>query len=251
MQTLPMLKSTRGYGRWLGAALAVAILAAAPVVSAAPVQFAQFQQTSGTPFVWTNGSPVSTFTLSPPSVQVTFNFLAASGLSTGDRLATMTFSAQTTATGSNFGGFLVQPINGPANIISFTEVGTGKNLLTMIFTGTITGQAGFSNGSLAGATNDGGVTGNKVIYTSDYLAFGGPGGNEASYLIGLPQINPALGLNANGFLNSFTTSAFGGFSTGIAFVPEPASVVMMGTGAALPLWLLISRRRKLAKLARV
>lgn len=237
MHTFRKHMSTRA----LGLGLAVALLMATATAQAASVPFAQFQQTTGSPVNFTNsGGALGTLTLSPPAVPVTFNFLGTSGLPTADRAAVMTLNALSLTPATNAGGVLVQPINGPANAITFTEVGTGKNLLTMIFTGNILGFAGSSNAQLSGDL----ALGNTVIYTSDYLTFGGPGSNEASYLIGLPQVTPALSIGAGGFLNSFSANAFGSFSSGIAFVPEPASVVMMGSGAALPLWLLLRRRKR-------
>lgn len=233
------LKSTVSGGsrRWFVASLALAALMMGGTVPAraAAVQFATFSQTLGNPFQFSNLGGVATTTFAA-AAQTKFNFTLATGLSTADRDATIIMSGSTTAVAISAAGFVFQPINGAVNSIQIIENSTGKNLLTMLFNGTIAGMAGTTNASLAGDT----VTGNTVSYTSDYLTFGG---NPASYLIGLPTVTPALGITGS-FLTSFVSNAQGSFSGTFNAVPAPTSIAMFGTGIFATLALARRRNRK-------
>ncbi|MFO0910985.1 MAG: PEP-CTERM sorting domain-containing protein [Isosphaeraceae bacterium] len=242
MQTSPTLKA-HGRGRGLGLALAAAFLMNATTY-AATVDFATFNQTaSGSPFSFTNNGGVSGTINYNTAVQVNFNFTAATGLGTGDRLANVTITntggVSTFTPAASAGGFLVQPLNNLPTI-KFTEVSTGKNLLTMTFTGDILGRVGAAVGSIQGDD----TTGQVVQYTSDYIAFGAPGN---SYVLSLGAISPGLSLGAGGFLNSFTANIGGQFRGSIPTIPEPTSIIMLGTGVALPLWALRRHRKQQTK----
>lgn len=225
-----------GGRRWLAASLAFAaivILGSVPA-QAASIQFATFSQTTGTPFTFTNlgGSATTTFAA---AAQTKFNFTSATGLSTADRDATIIMSGSTNAAVMSAGGFAIQPINGAVNSIQIIENSTGKNLLTMVFNGAITGQLGTVNASLGGDT----IAGNLVTYTSDYVTFTG---NPASFLISLPTVTPALGITGS-FLTSFVSNAQGSFSGSFNAIPAPTSVAMLGTGVVAAL-ALARRQRK-------
>lgn len=224
--------------RWMLASLAVlSILSAAPA-KAAGVQFATFSQTVGTPFNFVNNATFGALSFSV-AAQTKFNFTAATGLDISDRDATIVMSGSTNAAATNAGGFLIQPINGAVNSISIIENSTGKNLLTMTFTGAITGQSGSSNASLGGDT----ASGNTVVYSSDYLSFSG---TPASYLISLPTVTPALSITGN-FLTSFVSNAQGSFSGTISAVPAPTSAALFGTGMVATAVLSRRRRKRMAQ----
>lgn len=239
--TRPRFKPTilGGAHRWFVASLAIAALAmAGPApAEAAAVQFATFQQTTGTPFHF--DTALGTFA---GVGQAKFNFTLASGLSTVDRDATITLNAQAVGNVMSVGGILVQPIDG-ANVLSIIENSTNKNLLTMVFNGSITGFAGSSNATLSGDT----AIGNIIAYSSDYLEI--LNGNPASYLIGLPTVTPTLSAGSN-YLSSFNSNASGSFSANINAVPAPTSMAMFGTGIVATL-ALAKRRKRLAELKSV
>jgi hypothetical protein len=241
-------KTFGGACRWLVASLAVVALLAAAPAHAAPVQFAQFNETTANqPFSFTNNGGTSGTIAYNSATPITFNFTAATGLSTADRTATLSISSLlpgpstfTPATGLSV---LDQQITQPT-VLKITEVGgpsPGANLLTLTFTGDIVGRVGGSNASLAGGDN----TGQLVQYTSDFLTFMQPGN---SYLLGLSQITPGLSLGAGNFLNSFIANIQGAFTANvIAGVPAPTSVTMFGTGIIAASVLTLRQRKRLAK----
>ena len=238
MQTCLHLPSFLVSRRWLGAFLALAILAPAAPAQAASILFAQFAQTSTPDFHWTSNSSTGTFTA---STNVQFNFTAATGLPTTMHNATLTLSATTTAKAVASPPVVNQPIN-TVSTLTITEIGTGTNLLTMAFTGNMVGILGSSNASLLGDTD----SGNTVTYTSALFPQAASG-SGASYLIGLPSINPLLAINpSTNFLADFTTTANGAFSVA---VPAPASIAMLGTGVMAPGALALLRRKRKVKAA--
>jgi hypothetical protein len=240
-------KTFGGARRWLVASLAVVALLAAAPAHAAPIQFAQFNEIAATqPFSFTNNGSSGTISYSS-ATQITFNFTAATGLSTADRTATLSFSSllpgPSTFTPATGVGVLDQQITQPT-VLKITEVGgpnPGANLLTMTFTGDIVGRTGGSNASLAGGDN----TGQLVQYTSDFLTFTQPGN---SYLLGLSTITPTLSIGAGNFLASFIANIQGAFTGNVvAGVPAPTSVAMFGTGIVAASVLTLRQRKRLAK----
>jgi len=230
-----------GVRRWLTAPLVVAALAVATPASAASVEFADFNAPGANlPFKFTNNGNGATISASAP---VTFNFTAASGLGTGDHQATLTISGNTfTPSVALPGSFVDQNISGPASL-SLIEVGTGKNLLSMtIFSGDIVGKLGSPNAGLTGSD----MTGDTVVFTSDFLTFMQPGN---SYNLALAGITPALSIGPGGFLNTFAANVNGQFSAMLVAVPAPTSVAMLGTGLVAAV-VLATQRKRLAKLNR-
>jgi len=235
------LTETLGGIRRLVAPLAVVAMMAASA-SAAPVEFGTFNSPNGgQEFSFTNnGGTSGTITASAP---VTFNFTAASGMSTVDRQAILTING-TTFTPANAlpGSFVDQRISGPASL-SLIEVGTGKNLLSITaFTGDIIGKLGSPNAALSGAD----TSGDTVTFTSDFLTFMQPGN---SYNLGLAGITPVLSIGPGGFLNTFLANVNGQFSAMVFAVPAPTSVAMLGTGLVAAA-VLATQRKRLAKLNR-
>lgn len=241
-----MIRLTSPHGRraWLLAATALVATAVAPSARAAGVEFAQFNAMTGSPVTFQNiGGTQGALGITTVATPVTFNFMPGYGLGTQDRAATLTLSGTTgtpaTSTPILGKNYLDQPITGAGNTLTIRENSSGKILLQMTFTGDITGFSGSSVGSLSGDT----TLGNTVTYYSDFVsAFSGTGN---SFILGLPNITPGLAIGAGGFLASFVTNANGSFSaTSLAVVPEPASVVMYGTGLAACLVLARRVRRK-------
>ena len=231
-----------GVRRWLTAPLVVAALAVGAPASAASVEFADFNAPGlNQPFNFTNNGGTSG-TISVSSAPVTFNFTAATGLSTADRQAILTITGTTfTPAIALGGGFLDQRISGPASL-SLIEVGTGKNLLSYSFTGDIVGKAGSPNASLSGAD----TTGDTVTFTSDFLTFMQPGN---SYNLSLAGVSPTLSLGPGSVLNTFAANVNGQFLAMLVAVPAPSSVAMLGTGLVAAV-VLATQRKRLAKLNR-
>jgi len=213
----------------------VIALGAAPlaVIQAAPFEFADVNLlNANSPFIFTNNGGTSG-SISILSAPVTFNFTSQSGLSTVDHQATMTLqissafppgTPSTFTPGSLFGPVIDQPIPNLMSL-SITEIGTGANLLTMLFTGDIVGRNGTPNASLSGADN----TGQAVQFSSAFGSFLQPGN---SFVLGLGTVSPVFTLGPGGFVNSFSSNVNGQFTANFSTVPEPASSVLFGLGIA-------------------
>jgi len=198
-----------------------------PATRGAAYNFATFNETAGSrPFSFTNNVVSGTISYTS-SVPVYFDFTAPTGLSTADRLATLTISTTTLTPAATNGGILDQPFS-TTGTLAITENGTGKNLLTMTFTGDLIGTANTPDAQLSGSDST------KVVsFTSDYLTFTAPGN---SYALSLASVSPVLSVGPGGFLTSFVSDITGSF-TGNA-VPEPGLVSLL-----LPLGVLARRRR--------
>ena len=201
--------------------------------------FAQFDEGGGT------GSEPFTFTNSDGTFQGTttgnFTFLLA-GAPVGPQAATITLSSSAVTPATAAGPFLVQPIDGPTNTLSFTRTSDNANLLTLTFTGNFSGFDGDNSATLSGNT----TSGNIVTYTSDFLTFAGT--TQRSFGL-TATLDPDFSQGGNGFLNDFTADLGGGFSStpapDIAAVPE-ASTWVSGALAAGLLGAFAFRRRKVA-----
>ena len=211
-------------------------------VHAGGIPFASFTTGSGTPFTFTNngaGAGSGVGTLGAGTNTINFAFNADTGLSTLYYTATVSFTGTTTATTSPVNnGYTDQPINGATtDTITFTDVNSGHTLLAVTYTGDLYTKTGAGTASTPYISAPDGGT---VTYSSYYLSpsfIAGP----SSFLLFLPASGD-LSINANGLLNSFssTSSSFGVFSTAI---PQPASVAMFGTGLAAVAFLAFRRHR--------
>lgn len=231
------LSSQRKPLRWLG--LAVLALALSPAVAparAGTVPFATFSQPTGNPFSWTTSTVggTTTGTFSGTS-EITFNFTSASGLPTNDIAATLVLNATTTMAAVSFGSLVVEPIT--TGTLSITDNSNSQTLLHMDFSGALSSVLGSTNANLAGDS----ANGNTVSYSSQFPGlFFNAGG---SFNIQLPTLSPSTSINTNtGFLNPFTTSAYGTFTGSLNAVPLPASIAMLGTGIMAPASLALLRR---------
>jgi len=216
-------------------------------VQASPYQFAQFNIVNANePFTFTNNGGTSA-TIGALNVPVTFNFTAATGLSTANRAAFLSVSpvggSSTVQPAVTAGSLVDQPISLTDRLTLTSGMnGTGTNFLTMTFTGDITGLLGGPGASLLGADNNPSAP-RIVTYTSDFGTFVPPTPGN-SYNLSLQDITPALAIGPGGFLSSFASNVNGQFSGN--FVPEPASVVLAGI-AMIAAGGLAARRKRLAK----
>lgn len=252
--------------RFVGAALALAVLAVSATAQAAPVtptQFATFSQTPGTPVQWINTgiqAPGLGGLLFTASGQVNFNFLLP-GAPSGPIAANLQITATSTqpatsASGSTpFGPITVidQGINVSSSVIRITDTTPAHhNLLTLFFTGDITGLQGGSSAQLHGDSIASPTT--TVSYSSDYLNFGSQGGTYVVNLSGLTNTAGGTGLqisSINQFLESFVAGAMGSFAAinvSPVTVPAPASIALLGTSMLLtPTGLFLARRQRRPK----
>jgi hypothetical protein len=200
--------------RWFVALAALTVTATA-TAQAVPFEFANFSSINAdTPFIFTNNGGTSG-TISA-STTVMFDFTTPTGLSTNERVATLTITGPFSTFTPGFpagGGIVDQPISSPITV-SITENATGNNLLTALITGDIVGRG--PNASLSGSSQ----TGQVVTYSSDFLSFTQPPGN--SYNLGLGTIGSGLSLGPGGFLNTLQANLDGQFAANVSMKPPPA-----------------------------
>jgi len=224
-------------------ALAAVLAVAAPgSVHAAAVSFAKFAFETGTPFTFTNNT--TSAALGSGTNTVSFSFTDVNGNATQTFNATVAFAGTTNAPAGTVGPILDQPLNGATtDTIKFTDIdpgpNNGKTLLAVTYTGDLLAQSGTQNASIQSSSNI-----NTLIYSSDFI----PNSffnNPQNFTLALPSDGSNnVSIGPGGFLNSFVSSfATGQFFTSVV-VPEPASVVMFGTGMATTVVLLIVRGRK-------
>ena len=219
-----------------------ALTLSSTALQAAPIEFATFNLvTANQPFTFTNNGGTSG-TLRASNVPVLFDFTSLSGLPTGDHPATLNIIGTTFTPSSFSAGNIDQRISGPATL-SILENGTGKNLLTLTFTGDVVGSNSSTTATLSGAD----TAGSTVVFSSDFGTFTPPGN---SYNLNLTTLRPFLSTGPGNFLNSFVSNINGSFSANFTpaapvAVPEPGSVALLtGIGTVGAAFL---RRRKQAR----
>jgi hypothetical protein len=217
--SLPFRRKTFMKGKRIAAVVLAAVLGLAYSAGASAYNFAVFNETSANkPFSLTNNVTSASLGYSS-ATPVSFDFTAPTGLSTADRLATLTITTNASATPATTSGGLISEAISPAVTFTFTENSTGKNLLTATISGLLEGTANGPSASLTGAAS----LGDTVTFTSDYLTFNTPGGNSAA--MSLSGVNPALSIGAGGFLNSFVADLSGSFVA--SAVPEPGTIALV------------------------
>lgn len=214
----------------------VALLGLASSAGAAAFNFATFNEVSGArPFSFTNNTTSASLGYNT-TVPVLFDFTNPTGLSTADRPATLTINTNSSNSPATVNGSLLDESINIATTLHITETSTGKNLLTMTFTGDLDGPSAGPNAQITGADNNSSNP-RTVTFTSDYLTFTAPGN---SYTLSLSSLSPVLSIGPGGFLNSFAADINGSFSGNA--VPEPAILSALAVAGAS----LLRRRRALA-----
>lgn len=223
--------------------------------------FAQFlQSTTGNPFSFSNNGTNATFSTTNLPVDFRYSPGLFAGLSSdlqGFQSARLTLTAGTTQSAtsstSSTGVDLAQPFNAPLETLSITRTspassgnGTRTNLLTISFSGILSGQSGASSANLNASTGGG----DTVTFSSDFLDFSQTTIRDMT--LAFTSLNPALGLGtANGglqFLQSFVAAGTGTFSSNpvpTVVVPEPTTTALLLGLAPLGLVVLRARRRRL------
>lgn len=212
---------------------------------AGSVVFANFLQNNpgDTPWTFTDNGASSTFAISTPENVFFVSTGGASEVLTFNGTALASLTSTVTGPAVVNGDLVSQGITGT---LSFTSPSGPANVLTVNFTGAITGTLG-SQSSSAGA--DSSIEGQAVSFASDYIAPGVSFTPSFTFSIALTQM-PAMDVADDGYLASFNGSATGSFSmnegSGATPTPLPAALwgglgmmsALGGTGAML------KRRRK-------
>ena len=232
--------------------ITLALLAFSVSLPAAHAQttFAQYTTTAGNAYVFTNTGSSSSFSSTSVPVQFEFNVPTTFGAAGTPIPAILTISQGTvsaTAGTASFGGktYFDQPLGTFA--LKIAPVGSPTtNLLSIVSptTGDITGYVNSSKTDITGDTQ----TGNTVTFTSDFLSFSSS--TSRSYDLSASGISPAVSINANGYLNSFSGTGPGVFdSNNLAVTPEPNAAVSLTVLAGCLALTLVARRRRIQPLA--
>ena len=227
-------------------ALTTTAIRAAPVAFAGTVQFGtgnQFSITNsgGTVTIVGNGKDYFTFLMpgTPFSAPVLADFvMSATSTSTG--------SCQSTLTCSNGDGFSEQGFSGTFSFKVDSGLYMGMNLLSGTFNvdavpsnsgGKFGSTIGTTGGSFSGSQSSSNPNG--VVLNSDFLVFAGTTVETAAWA--LSALDPSFKVNptVNGITLPMDGVTFAS-STGATFsseplpglVPEPATLVLMGTALA-------------------
>ena len=249
--------------------VAVALAMAALPSRADTVTFGTFTEpTSGTPFHYNSTSGVAHFYTSPDPASVNFTFnntsllnpayagLAGQTINATIGIDAYTDQAASTSTTTLFAGSPFQTTatqisqvfngngspNGLPTIVVKAGTGgpiaAGTTLLSIQFTGTLSGLLNQGTASLTAST----LSANIVNVTSNYFLI--DPNHVRGLILGLNLATNLTTTTSGGKLmfGSFDTSGHGDFSA--AVVPEPSAVLMVGLGlAAIPV-ISATRRRK-------
>jgi hypothetical protein len=232
----------------------IALSTLATTAHATLTTFAQFGQiNSNQPFVFTNASASSTFSLASTPINFTYLITNGYGSTIGSSInahmtITSTVAAVTSSSGTSPNRNFDQSLTGiTIQFIADTPVNGQTNLLTILAGagatssgGLLSGREGRTTGNLDGSQSPGG--GDSIIMSSDFLDFSNT--TQRDYSVSLNAITPAMGLNANNYLNTFAANATGTFASDPVpiTIPEPNSIVLLvlsGAGVG------IKRRKKL------
>ena len=165
------------------------------------------------------------------SVRFFYDETVISGLNaalTGQQTATLTMTSSTTVSATNTGGNLDQPIQIITIAIirnTAAPVGVGTGTRTNLLTITVTTGLPSLSGNGGSATLSASTPGQNVVFSSDFLNFGGT--TSRNFGIGLSGASTALALGANNFLSNI---AFNGTGT---FASNPVPTTNVVTAAAV------------------
>jgi hypothetical protein len=180
---------------------------------AAPVTFSQFDL--GTDLTFTNSGAASTLS-ETSQVNLTCLDPACAGVGTA---ATLTLSAGVSGPAGSFGPFDVQPLGAGTLTVTLDTPYLGKtNFLAIGFSGA--SILGFDGGPDFSITSSGAST-----FSSDFLNY-----TDVGFQLTSADADPALGIDGNGYLESFTSDSTGSFFGTPSATPVPASLPLFATG---------------------
>lgn len=212
------------------------LLSLSQSVNAQVVTIGQFfQQGGGKDFRFTNNTTSGTFDTVPGGSRIWFQyqFVTVPPELQGIQDATLTMTGTTTAPASldTNNNLVIQPVNQTVTISiirnnpASTGSGSRTNLLTVTISGpftpaapNITGSPGGNSGNFSATTPD-----HTITFTSDFVDFSTTVSRNAA--LSFSGLVPAMGINANGFANSWTASGTGTFG---ASFPTAASTSVSG-----------------------
>ena len=208
----------------------------ASMTQAQTTTFASFTQIGATrPFVFTNNNPIASGNFNTAtggaSVRFFYDETVISGLNAaliGQQTATLTMTSSTTVPATNTGGNLDQPIQIITIAIirnTAAPVGVGIGTRTNLLTITVTTGLPSLSGNGGSATLSASTPGQNVVFSSDFLNFGGT--TSRNFGISLSGASTALALGANNFLSNI---AFNGTGT---FASNPVPTTNVVTAAAV------------------
>jgi hypothetical protein len=247
-----------------------------------PVTFAQASETAGSTdpniFAYNNNGPSGDAEFGTQvggvfgaAAPINFTFLSGAVLIpaaldlAGVQNATISMTSSTTNDVSTaFGGtFADQHIDGSGkftDVIRITRntpaaegAGSRTNLLTVTFTGDLTGPIGGTTPTLSADS----TTNDTVTYTSDFVNFAQSTVQDFSMAFSSwdPLVTPptGLGVNADNYYNSATTAgaATFDFQIGSNVIPEPTSFSLLGLVGLVMLPAMARKLRRPATLSSV
>lgn len=220
----PVARHTARARLLLSCVFFLVLLAASRSAFGQSVTFAQFLQQDGNQnFTFTNETPTDAL-FTAASFPVSFLYFPTFGPIpadlTGLQNAHLTMACSTT-TSVSVGPSLIQPFNVVACTMTITRdtpaaegSGSRTNLLTIVYTGRLSGSSGSTDANFDGSTG----SGDSVTFTSDFFDYSGT--VSRGLALSFSSVNPPLGVTGN-FLSSFTTAGTGTFN--LSLPPTPTA----------------------------
>jgi hypothetical protein len=206
------------------ALVGMAVLGFSPSASAATI-LVFGQEGLSTNFTATNNGAGTTTTLTASDLLVDISGFFAGG--TPINGVYFDFSATSVGAATNAGGVISQDFSGSFSFNSQAN-GLGSNYLSGTFvtaalTDDLSGAAGSSGAGFQMTT----AAGDTLAFVSSFGTLLTPFGISLSLI----SLAPPFSITAGGSIAAFTASVSGNFQAGsFSLVPEPASMVLLGTG---------------------
>ncbi|HLK56121.1 MAG TPA: hypothetical protein VKU00_06140 [Chthonomonadaceae bacterium] len=206
--------------------------------------FAQFRETNNSvnAFSFVDSGPTSSFHVVNVPVEFAYGVNNGyNGNSNGNIDATMSFDATVSNKPVTVGSFFEEKF---VNVHMVFTADTPVSGLTNLLTVDGSSEFHFFGKGNSASTNADTASGDTVNFSSDFLIFTNT--TERDYALSFSSLTPALSLDINGWLNSFTASGTGTFASAPPpfYTPDGTSLSLL-SGGLLPLagFALYRRRR--------